>query len=71
MRVTQEAYEHWHRETIALGEHPLLIRQLRRRFGDAVTSAVEQRVAGASAEHIEAWADRGLVAATRAELFAD
>jgi hypothetical protein len=48
----------------------LLLRQLRLRFGDAVDSHVEQRVATASAEELETWSMRVLSAATLAELFA-
>jgi hypothetical protein len=53
------------------GERAVLLRQLRRRFGTSVDSAIELRVAVASAEQIELWTERVLSAATLAELFAD
>jgi hypothetical protein len=49
----------------------MLLRLLRQRFGDAVNADVEQRIATASVEQIEAWSARVLSAATLAELFAD
>jgi predicted transposase YdaD len=53
------------------GECALLLRMLRRRFGAAVDAAIEQRVAAASINQIDAWADRAFSAATLSELFAD
>jgi hypothetical protein len=53
------------------GMQEFLLRQLRHRFGDAVNSHVEQRIATASCEDIEAWSTRVLSAATLAELFVD
>jgi hypothetical protein len=44
---------------------------LRRRFGDAVDTAIEQRIATASIEQIDIWTDRVLSAATLIELLAD
>jgi predicted transposase/invertase (TIGR01784 family) len=52
------------------GERALLLRQLRKRFGDAVDHQVEQRIAAASVEQIEIWSERVLSAATIVELFA-
>jgi hypothetical protein len=48
-----------------------LLRLLRQRFGGAVTPQVEQRIAAASLDQIDAWHARVLSAATLAELFAD
>jgi predicted transposase/invertase (TIGR01784 family) len=48
----------------------LLLRMLRRRFGDAVDSQVEQRVATASTEQLESWTEGVPSAATISELFA-
>jgi len=48
-----------------------LLRLLRQRFGGAVTPQVEQRIAAASLEQIDAWSAPVLSAATLAELFAD
>jgi len=53
------------------GVQGMLLRLLRQRFGDAVNADVEQRIATASVEQIEAWSARVLSAATLAELFAD
>jgi hypothetical protein len=49
----------------------LLLRQVRRRFGDNVDAETERRLATASAEQIATWADRVLSAQTLAELLAD
>jgi hypothetical protein len=43
---------------------------LRQRFGDAVNAQVEQRIATASLEQVEAWTGRVLSAATLAEVLA-
>lgn len=84
---TQDIVETWRREAIQegvkqgleqgvkqgleQGERKLLLRQLRRRFGAAVDGATERRVAAASTEQVEVWAERVLSAATLAELLAD
>ena len=49
----------------------MLLRLLRQRFGDAVNAPVEQRIATASAEQVEAWTGRVLSAATLADVLAD
>jgi len=49
----------------------MLLRLLRQRFGNAVSPQVEQRIAMAAPEQIEAWAERVLSAATLADVFAD
>jgi hypothetical protein len=56
---------------IQQGERALLLRQLRKRFGRDVDSGVEQRLAAASADQVETWAERVLSAATLTELLAD
>jgi hypothetical protein len=48
-----------------------LLRLLRQRFGGAVNPQVEQRIAAASLDQLDAWSARVLSAATLAELFAD
>ena len=53
------------------GIQELLLLLLRQRFGDAVDADVEQRIATASIEQIEAWSARVLSAATLAEAIAD
>jgi len=49
----------------------LLLRLVHQRFGKEVDPRVEQRIATASFEQIEAWSARVLSAATIAEVFAD
>ena len=53
------------------GMQSMLLRQLRLRFGTAVSSQVEQRVAAASREQMEDWIGRVLSAASLAEVIAD
>ena len=66
-QIRQEGIEQGRRE----GECAVLLRQLRRRFGDAVNADIEQRIATASIEQIDTWAERVLSAATLTELWAD
>jgi hypothetical protein len=80
---TQDIVETWRREAIQegveqgvkqgleQGERKVLLRQLRRRFGAEVDGGTERRVAAASAEQLEVWAERVLSVATLAELLAD
>ena len=56
---------------IQQGVQGVLLRLLRQRFGHAVNAEVEQRVATASLEQVEAWTGRVLSAATLAEVIAD
>jgi hypothetical protein len=70
--------ESWRREAIQEGlqqglerERKLLLRLLRRRFGAEVDGETEHRVAAATAEQVEVWAERVLSAATLTELLAD
>jgi hypothetical protein len=53
------------------GIQELLLRLLRQRFGDEVNTQVEQRIAAASLEQLDAWSARVLSAATLSDLFAD
>jgi hypothetical protein len=53
------------------GVQGLLLRLMRQRFGSLVDLQVEQRIATASVEQVEAWSLRVLSAASLAELFAD
>ncbi len=85
--TTQDIVETWRREAIQegvkrgleqgvqqgleQGERKLLLRQLQRRFGAGLDGEIERRVAAASIEQIELWADRVLSATTLAELLAD
>ncbi len=53
------------------GIQEMLLRLLRQRFGDAVDAHVEQRIATASTEQINAWSARLLSAPTLADALAD
>jgi hypothetical protein len=59
------------RQGLEQGERKLLLRQLRRRFGGEVDGEIERRVATATVEQIEIWAERVLSAGTLVELLAD
>jgi predicted transposase/invertase (TIGR01784 family) len=56
---------------IQMGERGMLLRVLRQRFGTQVDAEAERRLATASADQIDRWAERVLSAATLAELFGD
>ena len=80
---TQDIVETWRQEAIQegvkqgvkqgiqQGECAVLLRQLRKRFGDAVDAHLEQRITTASSEQIDLWTMRILSATTLAEVFAD
>jgi hypothetical protein len=65
--VERRAREHGHH----IGMRMALLRQLRFLFGRQVDGDPERRVACASVEQVERWADRILSAGTLAEIFAD
>jgi hypothetical protein len=67
----QQLIEQGRREGRRESECAVLLRLLRRRFGTAVNADVEQRIATASIEQIDTWAERVLSAATLTELLAD
>lgn len=50
------------------GGRALLLRQLRRRFGEAVDAAAEQRIAEGSLADLEMWAERVLTAESLADV---
>jgi hypothetical protein len=56
---------------IQQGERMLLLRLLRQRFGNAVDTATERRLATASPAQLDTWAGRVPSAATLTELLAD
>jgi hypothetical protein len=66
-QIREEGRQEGRRE----GECALLLRQLRRRFGTAVNAEIEQRIATASIEQVDTWAERVLSVATLTELLAD
>jgi hypothetical protein len=72
---TQDIVENFRREAVqegvTQGERKVLLRLLRRRFGAEVDAETERRVAAATGEQLEVWAERVLTAATLAELLAD
>jgi Domain of unknown function (DUF4351) len=70
-QIRQEGIEQGHQEGRREGECAVLLRLLRRRFGNAVDTAIEQRVATASIEQIYTWTERVLSAATLTELLSD
>jgi predicted transposase/invertase (TIGR01784 family) len=70
-RLIQQGIQQGVQQGVQQGERALLLRQVRRRFGDNVDADIERRLATASAEQIATWADRVLSAQTLPELFAD
>jgi predicted transposase/invertase (TIGR01784 family) len=69
----EQGIEQGRQQGIEQGRHRFqesLLRLLRQRFGGAVTPQVEQRIAAASLDQIDAWFARVVSAATLAELFA-
>jgi hypothetical protein len=56
---------------IQQGERGMLLRLLRKRFGNQVGADTERRLETASADQIERWAERMLSATTLAEILAD
>ena len=71
MTAGQQIFEQGRQKGRQQGIQELLLRFLRQRFGEAVDAHVEQRIATASIEQIEAWSARVLSAATLAEAIAD
>jgi hypothetical protein len=74
MTAGQRLIEQGRQEGIEQGRQrfqEMLLRLLRQRFGKEVDTRVEQRVATASFEQIEAWSARVVTAATLSEVFAD
>ena len=71
MTAGQQIYDQGIEKGRRQGFQESLLRLLQQRFGGAVTPQVEQRIAAASLEQIDAWSARVLSAATLAELFAD
>ena len=71
MTAGQRLIEQGRKQGRQQGIQEMLLPLLRQRFGDAVDVQVEQRIATASIEKIEAWFARVLSAATLAELLAD
>jgi hypothetical protein len=70
-RGVKQGLERGVKQGLEQGERKLLLRQLRRRFGNQVDGDTERRLEVASVEEIEVWAERVLSAATLAELLAD
>ena len=71
MTAGQRLIEQGRQQGRQQGTQELLLFLLRQRFGEAVDAHVEQRIATASIEQIQAWSVRVLSAATLAELFAE
>lgn len=70
-RLIQQGEERGLQQGIQQGERALLLRLLRKRFGNQVDDATERSLEAASAEQIAIWAERVLSAATLAELLTD
>ena len=70
-QLIEQGRQEGRREGRREGECAVLLRLLRRRFGTAVNTDIEQRIATASIEQIDTWAERVLSAATLTELLAD
>jgi len=71
MTAGERLIEQGVQQGIQQGERTLLLRQLRKRFGNEVDTNTERRLATASVEQIGLWAERVLSVATLTELFAD
>ena len=70
-RLIQQGEEQGVQKGVQQGVRALLLRLLRKRFGDDVDAAAEQRITAASTDQLEIWGDRVLSATTLAELFSD
>jgi predicted transposase YdaD len=70
-RLIQQGEERGIQKGIQQGERALLVRLLKKRFGNAVDADIERRVEAATTEQIEVWAERVLSASTLAELLAN
>jgi len=76
---TQDIVETWRREAVQegvrqgleQGGRALLLRMLRRRFGNQVDADTERRVEAATVAQIERWAERVFSAVSLADLLAD
>lgn len=68
--LREEGRAEGRRKGLVEGERKLLLRQLQRRFGARADSEIERRLAGASSEQIERWADQVLTATSLGELSA-
>lgn len=67
----QRLIEQGIQQGVQQGERMLLLRLLRQRFGNAVDTATERRLATASPAQLDTWGERVLSAATLTELLAD
>jgi len=70
-QLIEQGRQEGRQEGLRQDECGVLLRLLRRRFGDAVNTEIEQRIATAPVEQIGIWTDRVLSAATLTELLAD
>ena len=68
--VLQQIKADCRREGKREGKRDMLLRQLRKKFGD-VPQAIEQRVEHARPRELDSWADEVLVAATLEQVFAE
>jgi hypothetical protein len=70
-RLIEQGRQQGIEQRIQQGIQGVLLRLLRQRFGDAVTAQVEQRIATASREQVEAWTGRVLSATSLAAVITD
>jgi len=67
----QQGVQQGIQQGVQQGERTLLLRLLRKRFGNEVNAETERRLATASPEQINTWAERVLSAVTLTELLTD
>jgi hypothetical protein len=70
-RNIQQGIQQGLQKGVQQGERAVLLRQLRKRFGNEVGADAERRLASASSEQIGTWAERVLSAPTLAETLGD
>ena len=70
MTIAERYIEQGRQEGRREGRQEFLLRQLRRRFGEAVDPDIEARIGKATGAEIETWSDQVLSAATLDEVFA-
>jgi hypothetical protein len=70
-RLEERSMQKGIQKGVQQGERAVLLRQLRKRFGNGVDADTERRLASASADQIATWAERVLSAPSLAEILAD
>jgi len=70
-RFIEQGVQQGIQQGVQQGERGLLLRLLRKRFGDQIDASAEQRITAATAVQLEIWTERLLSATTLTELLAD